>query len=787
MSRKTRETLRDAAGAAQSVTQYSYDAVGRLECTAVRMNPAAFASPPASACALGPQGLNGPDRITRNVYNAAGERVQVREGVLTADEAAEATWAYNANGQVTTVIDGNGNRAELHYDGHGRQDRWTFPSATGPASYNDSSQATALASAGSVNAADFEAYQYDPNGNRTLLTKRDTSTLTYAYDALNRVTSKVPVRNGPIPLNAVHRRSVFYAYDLRGLQTRARFDHVQTGEGVTSAYDGFGRLSSSGNSMGGTQRTLAYQYDPNGNRVRITHPGTTYFTTDYDGLNRPTWIWANGGSGMAYHGYYSHGGLSGRSLANGATSQWGYDGMQRLSLVMHGLAGTAHDATWTYAYNPASQLGSVTRSNDAYAWTRHYGVARPYVTNGLNQYTAAGSGQATVTFGYDANGNLVADGATAYAYDVENRLVERSGGVVLTYDPLGRLFRVATSTGANTFLYDGDALVGEYNSLGEMTRRYVHNVGADVPLLSYEGATLGLPSYLHADHQGSIVAVSDPWGAGTINSYDEYGIPGAANMGRFQYTGQIWLAELGMYYYKARVYSPTLGRFLQSDPIGYEGGINLYAYVGDDPVNSRDPLGLYKCEGTRGQCRATREFWRTLQIASGSRRLTENQRILIANALRTLGRPGVDNGVVVRFGDLVGSAAGATSATGGGTGIITLDLERITEVGQQIGQANRDMPGWMGGVIAGAMTLGYEGGHVDFGPINGSVGQILATERYASAVDFAVQQAYAARLRGAWEPNLSRTEIMRRMEGSAIRSCRTQAVGYYCDRVSAGR
>ena len=247
------------------------------------------------------------------------------------------------------------------------------------------------------------------------------------------------------------------------------------------------------------------------NRVRITHPDGIYFTTDYDALGRPSWIWANGGVGMAYHGYYAHGGISGRSFANGTTSQWGYDGAQRLSLAMHGLAGTAHDASWSYAYNPAGQIRSVSRDNDAYAWTRHYAVARPYVTNGLNQYSAAGS----ATFAYDANGNLIADGAREYAYDIENRLVERSGGTVLTYDPLGRLFRVSTTTGATTFLYDGDALVGEYNPAGEMTRRYVHNVGANVPLLSYEGAALNLPSYLHADQQGSIVAVSDPWGAGT--------------------------------------------------------------------------------------------------------------------------------------------------------------------------------------------------------------------------------------------------------------------------------
>jgi RHS repeat-associated protein len=171
----------------------------------------------------------------------------------------------------------------------------------------------------------------------------------------------------------------------------------------------------------------------------------------------------------------------------------------------------------------------------------------------------------------------------------------------LTYDPLGRLFSSVGSNpvGATRFHYDGDELVGEYDSVGNLARRYVHGAGSDDPLFWYEGAGLTERRSLHADHQGSIVALGSPAGTNlAINSYDAYGIPATTNLGRFQYTGQAWLPELGLYYYKARLYSPTLGRFLQTDPIGYEDGLNWYAYVANDPVNGSDPTGQYQLPAT---------------------------------------------------------------------------------------------------------------------------------------------------------------------------------------------
>jgi len=96
-----------------------------------------------------------------------------------------------------------------------------------------------------------------------------------------------------------------------------------------------------------------------------------------------------------------------------------------------------------------------------------------------------------------------------------------------------------------------------------------------------------------ADERGSILAASNSSGTVTnVNTYDEYGKPGSANVGWFQYTGQKWIAELGLYDYKARMYHPFLPRFMQTDPLGWAAGPNDYDYVGGDPINLVDSTGL---------------------------------------------------------------------------------------------------------------------------------------------------------------------------------------------------
>src|SRR6266568_3838841 len=301
----------------------------------------------------------------------------------------------------------------------------------------------------------------------------------------------------------------------------------------------------------------------------------------YDNANRLTRI--SQGSANVSFGYDNDSRRTSLTLPNNVTLNYGYDALSQLTGVTY-MLGTNTLGNLTFAYDLAGRRTGV---GGSYARTGTPQAASAATYNANNQLTQWKG--ATLT--YDANGNLTSDGTNTYTWNARNQLVSISGGTSASfqYDPFGR--RVSKTIGGTTqYVYDGANPVQEIS--GTTASANLLTGGVDEYFQRTDAA--GARNFL-TDALGSTLALADSTGTlQTSYTFEPFGntpVTGATTTNSFAYTGRE-LDATGLYFYRARYYHPILQRFVAEDPIRAAGGLNLYAYTANSPVDFRDASGL---------------------------------------------------------------------------------------------------------------------------------------------------------------------------------------------------
>jgi RHS repeat-associated protein len=524
-----------------------------------------------------PTEITRPDGQTlRLIYDAMDQVVQIVDGLNRTT-----AYTYDAAGRLLSVTDPAGGITAYSYDAHGRLSQHTSPDGR------------------------ITTHTYRADNRLAEVTRSDQSRKTYEYDAAGRLTSinidgstthyrysprgeleeaqnatgrvrRIYDAAGQMTQEEINGQTVDLTYDEEGRRIQLTALDIATGY----TYDPSGRL----NSIHKTGEQYSFAYDTLGRRTGLNLPNGAAVNYAYDTANQLTGITHSGGFNAAYgYGYDAAGRIVQWSGDGPAHRQYGYDAIGRLTSAADGTT------SQTYEYDA---LGN--RQGHA----RQYDSANRLTEDGDHRYT------------YDPRGNLTAKqhkttGARSiYTWNSQNQLIQvdryadaeattPSKRLSFTYGPLGRRWSKTEDGLKENYVYDGHDLIAVLDEHNHPLSTITFGPGIDQPL----DMTVGTTSYYyHTNHQGSVTALTD--GAATLAaqySYSPYGVTQTTNEipeNPFHFTGREFDAD-DLYYYRARYYDPTLGRFISEDPIGPSGGdFNLYGYVQNNPVNLIDPLGL---------------------------------------------------------------------------------------------------------------------------------------------------------------------------------------------------
>jgi RHS repeat-associated protein len=638
------KTVADGEG---QVTKLLYDTRGRLTTVQRKDDAGVFQTFQSFALDSEGQRLSTTDALSRTTtfaYDLMGRLT------ATQDPLNKITgFGYDAAGNRTSVTDALSRVVSYEYDDLNRQtamvEAGVNPNPRSEYTYDAASNLTGVKDAENRTTS----YVYDALSRQTSVTQPLGQQMQYAYDGRDRVDFVINARGnkldydyetwGPVKEEKQYTstssptatRTISYVRDLDGNVTSVADDAVQGTPSYAITYDALSRVfDETIKYVPGGNRVLNHRYDRYGNRNTLTLNDGTALTNNYvfDKRNRltaATLVGANVGLG-----YFGNDDRQSVTLPGSVTRSYTYKSNGPVdTITVTGPGGqlgqyayayddvlnvdtlTTTDGVHDYGYDGLNRLTSATHpaglglTNEAYTYDQvgnreDPGNSALYAYDGNHRIT---NSPGSLTYTFDADGSVAtrSDGAT-YTHDYRSRLTQfAKGGTTATYlyDALGRRVRKTVNGTSTWFLWDGERLLAEFNGSGTRTQRYGY-LGSDFAPTQVEDAN-GM-WYVHADHlhtprlgtSGSGVVVwlarYESFGKAAINS-DPDGNSQLVTL-NVRFPGQYADSESGTYYNYFRDYDPAIGRYVESDPIGLDGGANTYAYVESNPLVRVDPFGL---------------------------------------------------------------------------------------------------------------------------------------------------------------------------------------------------
>ncbi|MES2676063.1 MAG: RHS repeat-associated core domain-containing protein [Pseudomonadota bacterium] len=639
-----------AAGGAGQVRQFSYTAQGWLNGVKEKKDDGTFQTVYAATFNSDGKELtsvsfrNGTAYTTTYVYDAQGRLTR------ETDSGSNATqYAYDMFGNVKQITDAKNRITVYTYDALSRliktENKGVTPSAITTMSYDAAGNLVSITDPENKTTT----YAYDALSRQTLVTQPLGQITKYVYDTTGELKYKLDARGlktsylyyawGPIyrveyypsETSTTLTKRVEYAYDNNANLLSVIDNTLSATPIYTFTYDALNRVNATtAKYIAGVDIVTTNTYDRYGNRSRFTLQDTATVQSDftYNKLNQLSAI-ALAGTQNFTPTYFTDAGLIQKlTYPSAMTSENTFDNAGALASITIKNTSATVDAL-TYSYTNGMTISNINSTRD--------GGGHAYIYDGLDQLTQvthpAGFGVANETYQYDKVGNrdLPSD-ATIYQYDNNHRITQspgllqytydaagnqtgRSDGVVMTYDTDNRLLSYTKGTTSATYLYDpfgrrikktvngavtfyawdGAKLSAEYSATGVRQKRYAYLPDSSNPIQMQDAnGTYNV----HSDHLGTarfltnstqqIVWSSKQAAFGDMVANEDPDANGTNVIYNPRFAGQYADKESGLYYNYSRDYDPSIGRYIESDPIGLAGGINLYLYALGNPNRYTD-------------------------------------------------------------------------------------------------------------------------------------------------------------------------------------------------------